>query len=113
MTFQQVQKYENGANRIGASRLQQIAIALNAPLGSFFDGTVNARSPSVKSEADELEAFAAEFLATADGIRFFRAFRQVRDLPARTTIINLVVMLAASSDEKSIVKNAKNVGAAA
>jgi transcriptional regulator with XRE-family HTH domain len=111
VTFQQVQKYENGANRIGASRLQHIAIALKAPLGAFFDGA--AASASSGSEANELGAFAAEFLATADGIRFFRAFRQVSNQQARATIIDLMVMLAANSDERLTEQKTKNVRSAA
>lgn len=110
VTFQQVQKYESGANRIGASRLQQIAIALDAPLASFFDGATPAES--FGSEADELQAFAAAFLATADGVRFFRAFRQLSG-PARATIIDLAAMLAASSAERLSDRKAPNVRSAA
>jgi transcriptional regulator with XRE-family HTH domain len=97
VTFQQVQKYENGSNRIGASRLQQIATALKAPMASFFDGAAPVSSPG---KADNLQAFATEFLATADGIRFFRAFQKVSNLAARATIIDLVVMLASGGDSR-------------
>ena len=111
VTFQQVQKYENGVNRIGASRLQQIAIALNSPLASFFDST--ATTESSRSEADELKSFLAEFLATADGIRFFRAFQQVANLTTRASIIDLVVALAASSNERLSDQKAQTVRSAA
>jgi transcriptional regulator with XRE-family HTH domain len=96
VSFQQVQKYESGANRIRASRLQKIAEALNAPLSSFFD--VGISSEQIEpSKLDELNALSNEFLSTADGIRFLRAFTAVSDLKTRKSIVDLVVALAASS----------------
>ena len=111
VTFQQVQKYEKGANRIGASRLQQIAIALNAPMASFFDGGHPVQR--IGSEADELQSFASEFLATTDGIRFFRAFQKVSNLSARATIIDLVVMLASGGDIRLSEQETNKVRSAA
>src|ERR1700730_13493079 len=70
LTFQQVQKYEKGTNRIGASRLQQISLILQVPVSFFFEG-----APSVPS-ATRLEgfteapspAYVSDFLATSDGL---------------------------------------------
>jgi len=95
VSFQQVQKYENGANRISASRLQKIAEALNAPLSSFFDGAISSE-PTEPSKLDELNALSNEFLSTSDGIRFLCAFKSVNDPKTRKSIVDLVVALAAS-----------------
>jgi transcriptional regulator with XRE-family HTH domain len=68
LTFQQVQKYEKGTNRIGASRLQQISQILQAPVSFFFDG---APLQAMHSKDDLCEppspAYVADFLASADG----------------------------------------------
>ena len=98
VSFQQVQKYENGTNRISASHLQKIAEELNAPLSSFFDGVISSEQTE-PSKLDEMNALCNEFLSTADGIRFFRAFTAVRDPKTRKTIVDLVVALAASKSE--------------
>jgi transcriptional regulator with XRE-family HTH domain len=100
VSFQQVQKYENGANRISASRLQKIAEALNAPLSSFFDGAISSE-PTEPSKLDELNALSNEFLLTADGIRFLRAFKSVNDPKTRKSIVDLVVALAASGTSEA------------
>src|SRR5580658_7342364 len=65
LTFQQVQKYEKGTNRIGASRLQQISETLQVPVAFFFEGApsgapVNGEAPS--------PAYVSDFLATSDGL---------------------------------------------
>jgi len=100
VSFQQVQKYENGANRISASRLQKIAEALNAPLSSFFDGAISSE-PTEPSKLDELNALSNEFLLTADGIRLLRAFKSVNDPKTRKSIVDLVVALAASGTSEA------------
>src|SRR5665213_1876463 len=68
LTFQQVQKYEKGTNRIGASRLQQIAHILQVPVSFFFEGAPASPglSPSGMSEAPS-PAYVPDFLATSEG----------------------------------------------
>ena len=100
VSFQQVQKYESGANRISASRLQQISEAVNAPLSSLFDGVISPEKAETP-KLDELNVFAKEFLSTVDGIRFLRAFRAVGDLKTRKSIVDLVVSLAGSGELKA------------
>lgn len=94
VSFQQVQKYESGANRIGASRLQQIAIALKAPLYSFFDYATLPDATAQSLVGDELKLLVAEFLSTGDGVRLLRALREVRNPKTRKIIVDLVVVLA-------------------
>jgi transcriptional regulator with XRE-family HTH domain len=104
LTFQQVQKYEKGTNRIGASRLQQIAKILNVPPGFFFDGApVMEGTPSVNlhaefSEDEEGSAYIVDFLATAEGVRLNKAFARIHNPKVRKRIIDLVVSLSDDED---------------
>src|SRR3954451_7917614 len=67
LTFQQVQKYEKGTNRIGASRLQQIAQILQVPVSFFFEGAPNQNPRSDDAEAPS-PAYVSDFLATSEGL---------------------------------------------
>src|SRR6202035_3412661 len=69
LTFQQVQKYEKGTNRIGASRLQQISQILQVPVSFFFEGAPNVQSgPRPEGMGDAPSpAYVSDFLATSDG----------------------------------------------
>ena len=78
LTFQQVQKYEKGTNRIGASRLQQISHILQVPVSFFFDGApIIAGMPRAEgvSEAPS-PAYVSDFLATSDGLALTKADRK-------------------------------------
>jgi transcriptional regulator with XRE-family HTH domain len=75
LTFQQVQKYEKGVNRIGAGRLQQIAGILEVPISFFYEGLPNAESNGETPPANEFN----DFLCTAHGIRAVRAMMRIRD----------------------------------
>jgi transcriptional regulator with XRE-family HTH domain len=93
LTFQQVQKYEKGTNRIGASRLQQISDILKVPVSFFFEG---APSPA---QADGMEespspAYVSDFLATSDGLALTKAFTQIKDGKLRRRIVDLVEAIA-------------------
>jgi transcriptional regulator with XRE-family HTH domain len=95
LTFQQVQKYEKGANRIGASRLQQIAHILQVPVSFFFDGAPHAagQQPSGLSEAPS-PAYVSDFLATSDGLALTKAFMGIKDAKLRRRIVDLVEQIA-------------------
>src|SRR6202051_2078113 len=68
LTFQQVQKYEKGTNRIGASRLQQIAHFLQVPVAFFFEGAPDLPAgPAGMTEAPS-PSYVSDFLATSDGL---------------------------------------------
>src|SRR5438445_5866965 len=74
LTFQQVQKYEKGANRIGASRLQQIAQILDVPVSFFFEGApVMPGGTGGIGEAPS-PAYVTDFLSTSDGLALTKAF---------------------------------------
>lgn len=94
LTFQQVQKYEKGTNRIGASRLQQISHILQVPVEFFFDGAPDlVVRPGGMSEAPS-PAYIADFLATSDGLALTRAFMRISDPKLRRRIVDLVESIA-------------------
>ena len=99
LTFQQVQKYEKGANRIGASRLQQISQILQVTVSFFFEGAPNAPGyqPDGQTEAPS-PAYVADFLATSDGLSLTRAFMGIKDAKLRRRIVELVEQIAVSGE---------------
>jgi len=95
VTFQQVQKYEKGTNRIGAGRLSQIAKALDVPIASFFSpASPDEALPSISSPQDTDEISAV--MATRDGVELVRAFAAVQDAATRRQIVALVQAISAS-----------------
>jgi len=95
LTFQQIQKYEKGTNRVGASRLQQISEILQVPVSFLFEGgpggAVNANG---LSEAPS-PAYVSDFLATSEGLALTRAFTRINDSKRRRSIVDLVEQIAA------------------
>lgn len=105
LTFQQVQKYEKGTNRIGASRLQQISKTLNVPPAYFFDGapSFDAGEESTHSAAAESgSTYVVDFLSTTEGLNLNRSFTRIQDPKVRKRIVDLVNALA-GDDEPSAV----------
>lgn len=92
LTFQQVQKYEKGTNRIGASRLQQISNILQVPVAFFFEGAPDA--PANANGTAPSPAYVADFLATSDGLNLTRAFMKIADPKVRRRIVDLVEQIA-------------------
>jgi len=91
LTFQQVQKYEKGTNRIGASRLQQISNILQVPVAFFFEGApdlTGGRAPGAKDAPSP--TYVADFLATSDGLALTKAFMRIPDPKLRRRIVDLV-----------------------
>ena len=95
LTFQQVQKYEKGANRIGASRLQQISNILQVPVSFFFEGAPQAPGHTASGFADAPSpAYVSDFLATSDGLALTKAFMGIKDAKLRRKIVDLVEQIA-------------------
>lgn len=91
LTFQQVQKYEKGANRIGASRLQQIAQVLQVPVSFFFEGVpASAMEPRSTALPDAPPDYVADFLASKDGLALAGAFMRIKSLNVRRQLVHLV-----------------------
>jgi transcriptional regulator with XRE-family HTH domain len=94
LTFQQVQKYERGANRIGASRLQQISHLLQVPIAFFFEGAPNASAPPGSNGSALSMAQIDEFVSDVDGLRLIRAFMRIDNAAVRRRIVMLVQEIA-------------------
>lgn len=93
ITFQQVQKYEKGTNRIGASRLYQLARVLEVPVAFFFPEPAGAQPPAGMNE-DAGPDYVMDFLSSSEGIELNRAFAQIRDSKVRRRVIELVRSIA-------------------
>ena len=102
LTFQQVQKYEKGTNRIGASRLQEISKALNTAPSYFFDGApMGTTSETGETGVEGLSAaFITDFIGTAEGVQLNKAFARIKNAQVRKRVIDLVSAIA-DSDEGS------------
>jgi transcriptional regulator with XRE-family HTH domain len=84
VTFQQVQKYEKGTNRVGASRLSRIAQALAVPIGVFFDG-----GPGAGTEAQS-DVSPLALLSEPQTLRLVKAFSQIAETEVRAVIVSLL-----------------------
>ena len=87
LTFQQVQKYEKGTNRVGASRLQHLARILKVPIGHFFEGAPG--QLKAKGNAPS-SAFVSDFVTSTEGLTLAKAFTQIKDAKVRHHIVKLV-----------------------
>jgi transcriptional regulator with XRE-family HTH domain len=100
ITFQQIQKYEKGTNRIGASRLQHIARVLTVPVSFFFEDAPAAPAPGGAGMAEPQQAnYIVDFLSSAEGIQLNKAFVRLKDAKQRRRIIDLVRSMAGEEDE--------------
>lgn len=104
LTFQQVQKYEKGTNRIGASRLQQISRTLDVPPAFFFEGApsfeamANPLPGSLGVSEDAPAAYTADFLSTPEALHLNLAFARIHDPKVRKRIVDLVSSLAGDDE---------------
>jgi transcriptional regulator with XRE-family HTH domain len=94
LTFQQVQKYEKGTNRIGAGRLQLLSHILQIPVPFFFEGAPQVPGqPTGIGEAPS-PAYVYDFLATTDGLALTKAFMRIKEPGLRRRIVQLVEEIA-------------------
>lgn len=94
ITFQQIQKYEKGTNRVSASRLQQIAQVLQVPVPFFFEGVAHPEKDPKADVQAALPAETVEFFATRDGLALARAFVRIGTAGVRRHIVGLVEEIA-------------------
>lgn len=100
VTYQQVQKYERGTNRVSASRLQQLGHVLGVPVTAFYEGFISeADDTGVNVGFSQMNSDLTHFLATREGTRLARAFSRVGNIRTRRQIINLVRVLAEATAE--------------
>lgn len=91
ITFQQIQKYEKGTNRVGASRLQAISSILEVPVAFFFE---DAPGGGEGLAEESQTAYVVDFLSSTEGLQLNRAFVRIGDPKVRRKIIDLVRALA-------------------
>ena len=95
ITFQQVQKYEKGTNRVGASRLQNISAILNVPVSFFFEDAPGEQAAEGSGGlAENSASYVVNFLSSSEGLQLNRAFVKIPDPKVRRRIIDLVRSLA-------------------
>jgi transcriptional regulator with XRE-family HTH domain len=96
LTFQQVQKYEKGTNRISASRLQEISKTLNIAPSYFFDGAPSGGPTPGMGGAEECVSVASitDFIGTAEGVQLNKAFARITNPQVRKRVIDLVSAIA-------------------
>jgi transcriptional regulator with XRE-family HTH domain len=98
LTFQQVQKYERGSNRVSASKLYEISNFLRAPVAYFFEGYAESETPDGFNESDS-ERFVHDFLMTTEGIELAEAYPRIKSAKHRRKILDLVRSLSEDTPE--------------
>jgi transcriptional regulator with XRE-family HTH domain len=98
VTFQQVQKYEKGTNRIGASRLQQISTILGVSVSFFFEGAPGEEAGKAGLSDSGSSAYVVDFLSTTEGLQLNKAFVRIKDPKVRRRVVDLVATLSGSDD---------------
>src|SRR5687768_2743408 len=93
ITFQQVQKYEKGTNRISSSRLMQISNILQVPVPFFFEGAPGQQSKGATTTATS-PGYVNDFLASRDGLALVKAFAQIKSTKLRRGVVALVEEIA-------------------
>lgn len=96
VTFQQVQKYEKGVNRIAASRLHDIAISLEMPIARFFEGLAGGRAAGV---AETSKDYIDDALATPEGAQLMALFASIKSQKVRRRVVELVRALTEEGSE--------------
>jgi transcriptional regulator with XRE-family HTH domain len=96
ITFQQIQKYENGTNRVSAGKLFQIARFLGVPVAVFFDGLETGTSANSQSAPGYQKLLS--FVTSAEGERLYRAFAQIRKKETQRTLLRMVESLSSGED---------------
>jgi transcriptional regulator with XRE-family HTH domain len=100
ITFQQIQKYEKGTNRVGASRLQAIASILDVPVSFFFEDAPGGQpGPAGGLAEDSSTAYVTDFLASTEGIQLNRAFARISNPAIRRKMIDLVKAIAGDAND--------------
>lgn len=101
LTFQQVQKYEKGTNRISASRLSQIAQVLGVPVTFFFEGAPVERLEGETGMAEGPQAdFSFDLLSSPEGVQLAKAFMSIDDAKVRRRVVDLVSTLVEGTRKK-------------
>ena len=93
ITFQQIQKYEKGTNRIGASRLHQIARVLSVAVDYFYEGAPQIEGPTGGFAEAPPSGYVSDFLTTSEGLELIKAFIEIKDPKVRRKLVDLAKAL--------------------
>jgi transcriptional regulator with XRE-family HTH domain len=97
LTFQQVQKYEKGVNRIGAGRLFEVSRILNVPVDFFYEGV----AAQLAGNEQENAAPVMEFVSSGEGLQLSLAFMKIKDTKVRKRVLDLVKSLSEEEEQKN------------
>src|SRR5258708_31404874 len=97
LTFQQVQKYEKGTNRIAASRLQHTASIQQVPISFFFED-----APGPSSILEQPCDYVSGFLTTPEGLALTKAYKQIENAKLRRSIVALVKQMAGEDEPEQV-----------
>jgi transcriptional regulator with XRE-family HTH domain len=100
LTFQQVQKYEKGVNRIGAGRLFEVSRILNVPVDFFYEGLSTGDQPGL-GEPEAAAPPVMEFISSGEGLQLSLAFMKIKDAKVRKRVLDLVKSLADEEEQKN------------
>ncbi len=103
ITFQQIQKYEKGTNRVGASRLQAIARVLSVPVAFFFEDAPGMAPVAGDQGFGGGENVVVAFLSSSEGLALNKAFIRIADPKQRRKVVELVKAMAGGEDEDAPV----------
>lgn len=98
LTFQQVQKYEKGVNRIGAGRLFEVARILNVPVDFFYEGLDAVQGSAGVNDAENAPVM--EFVSSGEGLQLSLAFMKIKDSKVRKRVLDLVKSLSEEEAQK-------------
>ena len=101
LTFQQVQKYEKGVNRIGAGRLFEVSRILNVPVDFFYEGVTAQLTGQPGMAEPEGAPPVMEFVSSGEGLQLSLAFMKIKDPKVRKRVLDLVKSLAEDEEQKS------------
>jgi transcriptional regulator with XRE-family HTH domain len=101
ITFQQIQKYEKGTNRIGASRVQAIARVLTVPVSFFFEDAPGVTPVACEQGFEEPQSasYVVDFLSSSEGLSLNKAFIRIKDPKQRRKVVELVKAMAGDEEE--------------
>jgi transcriptional regulator with XRE-family HTH domain len=101
LTFQQVQKYEKGTNRISARRLHRLSCILGVPVPFFFEGAPRElHLPELVEGGPTIASDLGAFLSTSDGVALIRAYTRIQHPKVRRAIVALVEQIVAEPAER-------------
>ena len=101
LTFQQVQKYEKGVNRIGAGRLFEVSRILGVPIDFFYEGMAEQMAGQAGFAEPEETPPVMEFVSSGEGLQLSLAFMKIKDVKVRKRVLDLVKSLADEEEQKN------------